>query len=50
VKFVLCWTPGGKDVGGTAQALRIARHYDIYVCNLGADDGPQALDVWLGVT
>lgn len=49
VKFVLCWTPGGDDVGGTSQALRIARHHDIYVCNLGAADGPQALDVWLGV-
>lgn len=32
-KFVVAWTPGalidGKEAGGTGQALRIARHYDI---------------------
>lgn len=49
VKFVLCWTPGGEDVGGTAQALRLARAYGIYVLNLGAPDGPQVLGGWLGV-
>lgn len=29
VAFVLCWTQGGKGGGGTGQALRIAKHYDI---------------------
>ena len=28
-EFVLYWTPCGKQVGGTAQALRIAAHYKI---------------------
>ena len=33
-KFVICWTPDGKDVGGTSEAIRIAKHYDIPVFNL----------------
>jgi hypothetical protein len=34
VEFVVCWTPGGEDVGGTSQALRIARAYGIWIENL----------------
>ena len=34
VGFVLCWTPGAKVIGGTAQALRIAAAYDIPIHNL----------------
>lgn len=41
--LVICWTPGGKDVGGTAQALRVARAYDIPISNL-AD--PEQRDFW----
>lgn len=33
--FVVCWTKGGKDVGGTAQAIRIARDFEIRVFNAG---------------
>lgn len=33
--FIICWTPGGKVVGGTGQALRIAEAYDIPVLNFG---------------
>lgn len=25
VKFVVCWTPDGREVGGTSHALRVAR-------------------------
>lgn len=32
---VICWTPEGKIVGGTGQALRMAEHYHIPVFNLG---------------
>ena len=32
---VICWTKGGKDVGGTSQALRIARSAGIPILNLG---------------
>lgn len=28
-EFVICWTSDGKDSGGTGQAIRIARHYNI---------------------
>lgn len=34
VKFVACWTANGAAVGGTGQALRIAKAYDIPVFNL----------------
>lgn len=34
VEFVVCWTPGAMDVGGTAQALRIARRHEIDIYNL----------------
>lgn len=33
--FVVCWTKGGKLQGGTAQALRIAEHYEVPIFNLG---------------
>lgn len=32
--FVITWTANGKDVGGTAQALRIARGNNITIINL----------------
>jgi hypothetical protein len=32
--LVLCWTPKGEMVGGTAQALRIAEHHNIPIINL----------------
>lgn len=35
VQFVLCWTPNGTGSGGTGQAIRIARHYEIPVFDLG---------------
>ena len=35
VAFVACWTSGGRLLGGTAQALRIARERGIRVANLG---------------
>jgi len=33
-QFIVCWTPEGKEVGGTAQAIRIAKHHHIPVFNL----------------
>ena len=32
--MVVCWTPGGVPSGGTGQALRIARAYNVPVFNL----------------
>ena len=36
--FIVCWTPNGEHRGGTAQALRIAEHYEIPVFNFGSLD------------
>lgn len=33
-QFVICWTPRGEDVGGTATAIKLARHVGIKVLNL----------------
>lgn len=33
-QFVLCWTKNGAGGGGTGQALRIARHYDVPIFDL----------------
>lgn len=33
---VICWTPGGEVVGGTATALRIAMEWKIPILNLGS--------------
>lgn len=32
--FIICWTPGGEGGGGTGQALRIARSYDVPIFDL----------------
>lgn len=33
--FVICWTRGGKGEGGTGQALRIAKAYNIPIFDCG---------------
>ena len=33
-QFVICWTPGGEEVGGTATAIRLAKKVGIPVYNL----------------
>jgi hypothetical protein len=38
VQFVLCWTPRGKAVGGTAMGMRIAEAYGIEVRNLAEEE------------
>ena len=32
--FVLCWTPGALEIGGTSQALRVARAYGVEIFNI----------------
>lgn len=34
VRFVVCWTPKGRQVGGTSQGMRIAKAYGIKVYNI----------------
>lgn len=43
VTLVVCWTPEGKEVGGTAQAMRIARAKDIPIYNLALPEDFQRL-------
>ena len=38
VDFIICWTPGGKEAGGTAQAMRIAKAYHIKIFNLAVNE------------
>ena len=35
VEFVICWTPGARKQGGTAQGIRIAEDSSIPVINFG---------------
>lgn len=44
VDFVVCWTKSGKLIGGTAQAMKIAIHYNIPIFNLWFPDEPQRLN------
>lgn len=37
--LIICWTKGGSGAGGTGQALRMAKHYEIPIYDLGAPDG-----------
>ena len=44
VDAVICWTPDGKVVGGTATALKLSMKYDIPVFNLGVSDKKSVLN------
>lgn len=37
IDLLVCWTPKGKDVGGTATAIKLAKMYKIRVINLAAE-------------
>ena len=43
VDAVICWTPDGKMVGGTATALKLSMKYNIPVFNLGTKDKESVL-------
>lgn len=38
-EFIICWTADGKTSGGTGQALRIAKDYNIPIFNMNGDLG-----------
>lgn len=47
VNAVVCWTEGGRTIGGTGMAIRIANAYNIPLINLGQmalDTARQVLD------
>lgn len=43
-KFVICWTPNGKLVGGTATAIKLAIKNNIPVYNLAKEKDNQKLN------
>ena len=43
VDAVICWTPDGAVVGGTATAIKLSMKYDIPVFNLGVEDKESVL-------
>ena len=45
--FVICYTKGGKGSGGTGQAIRIARNYNIPVFDFGAAGTIERLDKFI---
>jgi hypothetical protein len=47
VRAIICWTPGGKESGGTGGALRIAAEYQIPVLNLAAGASAAEAFAWL---
>ena len=47
VRFVVCYTEHGKMSGGTSQALRIAKHYNIPIFNIGSYKPDNAYDCFI---
>jgi hypothetical protein len=41
--FLVCWTEGGAEVGGTRTAIIAAKENDIPVFNLAHDDSAKKL-------
>ena len=37
-EFVVCWTPNGACIGGTATAIKLAQQHDIRVINMALED------------
>jgi hypothetical protein len=46
-RFLICWTPGGDEVGGTRTAIVLARQYDIPVFNLALPEVQRRLTAWV---
>jgi hypothetical protein len=46
--FVICWTPNGEAVGGTATAIKLAQLNNIPVFNLGTTEALERLRKYLG--
>jgi hypothetical protein len=48
VKFVICYTENGKDVGGTGLGIRIAQNQHIPVFNLFFEESIQQINCFIG--
>jgi hypothetical protein len=49
VKFVICWTPGGNEVGGTGVAIRMAKSKNIPIFNLYKFEDAARINEYLGL-
>jgi hypothetical protein len=47
-KFLICWTEGGKGGGGTGQALRIAKAYNVRIFDLANREAAARISAWVG--
>lgn len=47
VAFVICWTVGGKAVGGTGLGINLATSREIQVYNLARPDHLQIINSWI---
>lgn len=43
-KFLICWTPQGKEVGGTRYAMRCAKAHGVPIFNLGIPEDRERLE------
>lgn len=44
---VICWTKNASGTGGTGQALRIAKHFNIPIFDLGRDSAYDELELFV---
>ena len=44
---VICWTRNASGTGGTGQALRIAKHFNIPIFDLGRDSAYDELELFV---
>ena len=49
VKFVICYTPDGKNSGGTGLGMNIAGYYDIPIYNLFYPEARCRLEDFIGL-
>ena len=47
VKFVCCWTPDAREVGGTAVGIRVALKHGIEVRNLAIPEVRERAEAWV---
>lgn len=42
--FILCYTPGGSQSGGTGQAIRVAKAYNVPIIDFGLPNAKEELN------
>lgn len=45
--MLVCWTPGGREVGGTATAIKVANAWKVPVWNLGIEAVREKFERWV---